>query len=100
MMTEYLASRGLNFVETRVGRVLRETHRPYHDANVQGARSLITIPYFAECFGHKLHMDQNGKLAMFGFAHVLAIDGYSGKIVGSSSKPVKNNLLIYENVYR
>ena len=45
-------------------------------------------------------MDQNEKLAMFGITHVLAIDGYSGKIVGSTSMPVKNNLLIYENVYR
>ena len=56
-------------------------------------------------------MDQNEKLAMFGLTYVLAIDGYSGKIVRSSGTtfsytimcmgeqltvymPVKNNLLI------
>ena len=69
--------------------------RPYHFFSIQGARNINPIPYFAECFGHKLHMDQNEKLAMFGITHVLAIDGYSGKIVGSTSMPVKNNLLIY-----
>ena len=58
------------------------------------------IPYHVEYFGHKLHMNQNEKLAMFGVTHVLAIDGYSGKIVGSFSMPVKNNLLIYEKMYR
>lgn len=50
--------------------------------------------------GHKLHMDQNEKLAMFGATHVLAIDGFSSKIVSFSSMPIKNNLLIYEDVYR
>ena len=66
----------------------------------QGARNINPIPYFAEYFGHKLHMDQNEKLAMFKITHVLAIDGYSSKIVSFKCMPVKNNLLIYENVYR
>ena len=50
--------------------------------------------------GHKLHMDQNEKLVMFGATHVLAIDGLTSNIVGHSTMPVKNNLIIYENVYR
>lgn len=50
--------------------------------------------------GHKLHMDQNEKLGMFGVTHVLAIDGYSSKIVAQSTMPTKNNLVIYDEVYR
>ncbi|WAQ94000.1 hypothetical protein MAR_006471, partial [Mya arenaria] len=34
-----------------------------------GARNINPIPYFAEYFGHKLHTDQNEKLAMFGATH-------------------------------
>jgi len=58
------------------------------------------LPYHAEYFGHKLHMDQNEKLVMFGVVHVLAVDGYSSKIVAWNSMPVKNNLTIYDTVYR
>lgn len=50
--------------------------------------------------GHKVHMDQNEKLAMFGVTHVLAIDGFSKKVVGHSTMPIKNNLAIYEDVFR
>lgn len=46
--------------------------------------------------GHKLHMDHNGKLAMYGDTHVLAIDGFSKKMVAHSTMPVKNNLTIYQ----
>ena len=66
----------------------------------QGIRNVNPIPYFAQCFGHKIHLDQNEKLSMFGVTHVLGIDGYSSKVVGWSSMPIKNNLLIYDNVYR
>lgn len=63
--------------------------------------------YFVECcrlyenvWVTKLHMDQNEKLCMFGVTHVIAIDGFSKKIVGHSSMPIKNNLTIYEEVYK
>ncbi|KAJ8356554.1 hypothetical protein SKAU_G00193480 [Synaphobranchus kaupii] len=39
-------------------------------------------------------------MVMFGVTHVMAIDGYSSKIVGHSTMPVKNNLTIYDQVYR
>ena len=58
------------------------------------------IPYHADYFGHKLHLDQNEKLAMFGVTHVMAIDGYSNKIVGWASMPFKNNCIIYDEVFR
>ena len=40
-------------------------------------------------------MDQNEKLAMYGVIHVLAIDGYSRKIVGFVTIPRKNPITIY-----
>ena len=30
------------------------------------------VPYLALSFGHKVHMDQNEKLAMYGVTHVAA----------------------------
>ena len=41
MMTGYLASKGLKVAETRVGRVLRETHRPYHEARQHVRNSAV-----------------------------------------------------------
>ena len=45
-------------------------------------------------------MDQNEKLVMFGVTHICAIDGYSGRIVAFTTMPVKNNVEIYEEIYR
>ena len=45
-------------------------------------------------------MDQNEKLVMFGVTHVIAVDGHSKKIVANATMPIKNNLTIYEQVYR
>ncbi|KAI7790268.1 hypothetical protein IRJ41_013627 [Triplophysa rosa] len=100
LMTGYLTANGIRASEGRVGRLLRTIQQPYHHARCNGARNLNPVPYTAECMGHKLHIDQNEKLAMFGATHVLAIDGFSNKIVSFSSMPIKNNLLIYEDVYR
>lgn len=50
--------------------------------------------------GHKLHLDQNEKLVMFGVTHVVAIDGFSSQTVAHNTMPVKNNLTIYQKVYR
>jgi hypothetical protein len=58
------------------------------------------VPYYAAYMEHKLHLDQNEKLTMFGVTHVIAIDGYSSKVVAHATMPVKNNLIIYEAVYR
>ncbi|XP_035989127.1 uncharacterized protein LOC118561265 [Fundulus heteroclitus] len=99
-MTGYLSSLGLHAGEGRVGKRLRELHQPYHEFRRQGARNLNPTPYYAEYMGHKLHLDQNEKLGMFGVTHVLAVDGYSSKIVAHSTMPIKNNLVIYEDVYR
>ena len=37
---------------------------------------------------------------MFGVTHVCAVDGHSGKIVSFVTMPVKNNAIIYEQMYR
>ncbi|XP_056326001.1 uncharacterized protein LOC130238907 [Danio aesculapii] len=100
MMTGYLAAQGVQAAEVRVGQKLAQMHEPYHRARCQGAKNLNPVPYNAEYVGHKLHMDQNEKLCMFGVTHVIAIDGFSKKIVGHSTMPIKNNLTIYEEVYR
>jgi hypothetical protein len=58
------------------------------------------VPYNATYFGEKLHVDQNEKLINFGVTHVCAVDGFSSKIVGFISMPVKNNIIIYKDLYR
>ena len=47
-------------------------------------------PYVANCFGEKLHLDQNEKLSMFGAVHVISVDGYSRTICGLITIPRKN----------
>ena len=56
--------------------------------------------YGARYFGHKIHLDQNEKLVHYGVTYIFARDGYSGKVVGNTVMPRKNNQLIYENVHR
>jgi hypothetical protein len=36
----------------------------------------------------------------YGVCHVIAVDGYSGKITAFHTMPIKNNILIYDNIYR
>ncbi|XP_067266319.1 uncharacterized protein [Chanodichthys erythropterus] len=100
MIMGYLVMKGVHAAETRIGTVLRTMHQPYHEARCQGARNLNPTPYQAGYMGHKIHMDQNEKLAMFGVTHVLAIYGFSKKVVAHSTMPIKNNLAIYEDVFR
>ena len=47
-----------------------------------------------------LYVDQNEKLVHFGVTYVMARDGFSGKIVSAAVMPPKNNIVIYENIYR
>lgn len=101
MLTGLLRSRGHRIGERATGAALRRTTPNYHLQRQRGTERLRNpTPYFAEYAGHKLHMDQNEKLSEFGLTHVIASDGYSGKIVGAHSMPVKNNMTIYDEVYR
>ena len=62
------------------------------------ARSINAVPYWADYFGHKLHIDQNEKLVMYGASHVTAIDGHSRFVVAATTIPVKNNVITYERL--
>ena len=44
-------------------------------------RRFNAVPYNAQYFGHKIHVDLNEKLIHFGCGLVGAIDGYSGFII-------------------
>ena len=68
--------------------------------NSNTARLINPFPYYADYFGHKLHLHQNEKLVTYGLTEISACDGKSGKIVAFAAMTVKNNALIYEKIYR
>ena len=97
MMTGLLSSQGIKCAEKRVGASLSRVSTGYHVRRQTGTqRQTNPIPYRANYFGEKLHIDQNEKLVMFGLTHICAIDGFSGKIVGFVVLPLKNNAMIYQ----
>lgn len=97
-MTGLLASQGVRVSQVRVGQSLRRTNPPYHHQRMNSTtKQLNPVPYSAEYFGHKIHIDQNEKLVMFGVTHVCARDG---KVVAFITIPIKNNIEIYEHLFR
>lgn len=102
MMTGYISNRdNLQVGHNRVGRALASVAPQHHERRRNDtARMVNPIPYRADYFGHKIHYDQNEKLVMYGVTHVIAIDGHSRFIVGNSTMPVKNNRIIYDEIYR
>lgn len=96
-MKGYLTATGVYVAENRIGLSLKRI-----DPNHHFQRATLTEfqtnprPYTAS---HKIHVDQNEKMVMFGVTHVLAIDGYSGRIVSAALMPIKNFVYIYEHVY-
>ena len=78
-MTGLLASQGIRVGQGRVDESLQRANLSYHHAHRTGrARSMNLMPYHADYFGHKIHVDQNQKLVIFGLTHVCAVDGYRG----------------------
>ncbi|XP_062504950.1 uncharacterized protein LOC134181698 [Corticium candelabrum] len=73
MMKGYLQAGGLRVGDKRIGRILRQVAPGYHGRRQQLAHRTT---------------------------HVLAIDGYSGFILGLITMPVKNNLIIYNQLFR
>lgn len=99
-MTGLLSSQGFRASEQRVGEALRRVNPSYnHARRTNTARLLNPFPYRADYFGHKLHIDQNEKLVMFGVTHICGVDGFSGKIVGFASMPIKNCVEIYKGFF-
>ena len=101
MLTSYLRSKGTSISENIVAKLMKEIY-PYHasERHFKAARHLNPKPYHADYFGQKLHIDQNEKLVMYGTTHVIARDGYSGMVVAIATMPIKNNLTIYEEIFR
>ena len=76
-MKGLLRSQGVLAGEKQVGHALAEVQPQYHYQRLTRTESETNPhPYFAEYFGHKVHIDQNEKLVMFGVTHIAAIDGY------------------------
>ena len=78
------------------------TVAPNYDQRRRTATAILInpIPYRADYFGHKLHIDQNEKLVMYGVVHVVATDGHSRFIVAGTTMPIKNNVKIYKYIHR
>jgi len=101
MITGFLASEGVRVGEQRVGKSLRVVNPDYNCARrTRTEKQVNPVRYYAEYFGHKLHVDQSEKFVMFGCTHICAIDGYSSKIVGFITLPVKNNYRIYADMFQ
>jgi len=100
-MTGLLSSQELHVNQQRVRESLCRVSPVYQDARRKDtARQTNLAPYRADYVGHKIHVDQNEKLVMYGVTHVAAVDGYSGMIVGFATMPIKNNVEIYSSLYR
>lgn len=96
-----LSSQGYRVSQSRVAASLQRIAPVQYSAWQCSTHQLLNpFPYQAHYFGDKLHLDQNEKCVMFGATHVLAIDGYSRKIVGFITIPKKNPILIYDLLFR
>ena len=96
-----LSADGVHVGVDRVGRSLQRVAPGPQVARTRRARRhLNPPPYSARFFGDKVHFDQNEKLAMYGVMHVMAVDGFSRKIVGMISIPIKNPIAIYHALMR
>jgi len=102
MMTGYIThATGPRLEVNGVGRALKRVNPQQHrERQTSITRHLNPVPYFAEYFGHKLHLDQNEKLVRYGVTEVIAVDGYSSFITGKSVMALKNNIIIYRDVFR
>lgn len=101
MLKGYFQSKGLRVSQRRLSEAAKHVAPHYHAARVNDtARLRNPVPYQAFYFGHKLHCDQNEKLVDYGVTHVAAVDGHSLMVVGFATMPIKNNVTIYENLYR
>ena len=101
MMTGFLDSKGIHISEKKVAKsLLRVAPESYEQRRHNTMDRSNPTPYHAAFFGHKLHVDQNEKLIMFGATHFIAVDGFSGMIVAYVTVPLKNNKMVYEHIFR
>ena len=102
MMTGYLRQKlgtaiGQNSVGAALAKVYPGNHRKRQNKSEKQTNPIL---YRADYFGHKLHLDQNEKLVMYVVTPVVAIDGHNRFVVAASTSPIKNNILIYDQIYR
>ena len=72
----------------------------YQQARTSRAtRRFNPVPHHSSYFGHKIHIDQNEKLVIYGVTDICARDGFSGKVVEFVSMPIKNNVEIYNHLF-
>lgn len=96
-----LASHGIHVSQSRVAAAMERVAPVQYVSRRADTQTLLNpVPYHASYYGEKLHMDQNEKCVMYGITHVLAIDGYSRKIVGFITIPKKNPIMIYDLLFR
>ena len=97
MMTGYDRQKhNVTIAEKRDGAALSMVSPRYTaQRRTSTTRAVNPIPYRADYFGHKLHIDQNEKLVMYEVTHVAATDEHSRYVVAGTTMPVKNNLTIY-----
>lgn len=96
-----LRSRGIHISQHRVSQSLsRVSPSAVRARRHFSSRHFNPLPYHALFYGEKLHLDQNEKLNRFGVTHILAVDGFSRKIVGLITIPIKNPIAIYHALLR
>lgn len=101
MMKGKLEAEHIKVHDKRISRSLQRVAPDYYQQREQNTAKLLNpVPYSADYFGHKLHLDQNEKLVMYGCTTVLAVDGFSSMVMAAASMPVKNNVEIYRSVFR
>ena len=101
-MTGYLTQKhGDVFGELQIGKALQSVSPGYNfQRRTNTARATNPIPYRADYFDQKLHVDQNEKLVAYGVIHVAALDGYIRYANAATTMPIKNIKVIYTRLYR
>lgn len=101
MLQGTLRASGVHASQRRISLSMQRLEGEAHAARQRDAvRLLNPLPYIVRYHGHKLHLDQNEKIGMFGCTYVVAVDGYSREIVGLIALPKKNAVAIYEHLFR
>ena len=103
MMHGLLSSQDLHVSQSRVAASLQRV-APYHYTSRRlnsGVRQIQNPSlYRASFYGQKVHCDKNEKLAMYGATHVIAVDGFSRKVVRCITTLLKNPIVIYDLLFR
>ena len=96
MMAGFIKQKyGVLIGQNRIGKALSRVAPHYHQRRKSNTAKMTNpMPYRANYFGHKLHLDQNEKLQMYGVTHIAAIDGHSRFVVAGAVMSRKNNIKI------